>query len=281
MQAPEPRYSVQVLIDSAQILGVFGPQNRPLGIAEISRTIGIGRSKVHRLLDTLRFLGFVEHDEVTRQYRLGLRIFELAAAASSHFDLGPAAKQALQHLVEATGETVNVGVLLQGNEILYVDNLRGFGPLRLEVELGTRAPANCVALGKAILAFDSPERLEAVLARPLLALTRNSISDPQRFREELQRVRETGYALDDEESFPGVRCVAVPIVDYTGLPVAAIAVSGPAARLPLSKLIAFAQPLKKTAESISVSRVVSATSSGAGADRESLVDQTDELGNVD
>ncbi len=249
----EPRYSVQVLIDAAGILGAFGPRNNPLGIAEISKSVGIGRSKVHRLLDTLRFLGFVEQDPVSKKYRLGLRTFELAAAAASRFDLGPAARQALQELVWATGETVNVGVL-QGNEVLYVDNVRGFGPLRLEVEVGTRAPANCVALGKAILAFESPERVESVLSTPLVGATRNSITDTERFRDELNRTRERGFALDDEESFAGVRCIAVPVFHYSGSPMAAIAASGPAARLPMSRLLDFVQPLKETADRLSVAK---------------------------
>lgn len=252
-QAGEPRYSVQVLIDAAGILGSFGPRNMPLGIAEISDTVGIGRSKVHRLVDTLRFLGFVEQDQASKKYRLGLRTFEIAAAAASRFDLGPGARQALQELVGTTGETVNVGVL-QGSEILYVDNVRGFGPLRLEVEVGTRAPVNCVALGKAILAFETPDRIEQVLAGPLAALTRNSITDPDRLRQELNRVRELGYAVDDEESFPGIRCTAVPIFHLSHSPIAAIAVSGPAARLSMSRLLDFVQPLKETSERISVAR---------------------------
>lgn len=253
MQSAEPRYSVQVLIDAAGILGSFGSRNTPLGIAEISDTVGIGRSKVHRLLDTLRFLGFVEQDQASKKYRLGLRTFEIAAAAASRFDLGPGARQALQDLVRMTGETVNVGVL-QGNEILYVDNVRGLGPLRLEVEVGTRAPVNCFALGKAILAFETLEKVEQILAGPLVALTRNSITDPARLREELNRVKERGYAVDDEESFPGVRCIAVPIFHYSRSPIAAIAVSGPAARLPISRLLDFVQPLKETSERISVAR---------------------------
>lgn len=224
-----------------------------MGITEISETVGIGRSKVHRLLDTLRFLGFVEQDQTSKKYRLGLRTFELAAAAASRFDLGPGARQALQELVRITGETVNVGVL-QGSEVLYVDNVRGFGPLRLEVEVGTRAPANCVAIGKAILAFESTEKVGQILAGPLSALTRNSITDAERLREELIRVKELGYAIDDEESFPGIRCISVPVFHYSGSPIAGIAVSGPAARLPVSSLLHFVQPLKEASERISIAR---------------------------
>lgn len=253
VQSDEPRYSVQVLMDAAAILGAFGPRNTPLGVADVSKAVGIGRSKAHRLLDTLRFLGFVEQDQVSRKYRLGLRIFELAAAAASRFDLGPAAKQALQELVWTTGETVNVGVL-QGADVLYVDSVRGFGPLRLEVDLGTRAPATCLALGKAILAYETTDRVDRVLSRPLPAMTRNSITDPGRLREELNRARELGYALDDEESFPGIRCVAVPVFDYAGAPIAAIAISGPAARLSMSKMLDLVQPLREVADRISVAK---------------------------
>ncbi len=249
----EPKYSVQCLIDAASVLGAFGRHNTPAGVAEISGTVGLGRSKVHRLLDTLRFLGFVEQDQISKKYRLGLRIFELGAASASHFDLGPSARQVLQQLVWATGETVNVGVL-QGSDVLYVDNVRGFGPLRLEVELGTRAPANCVAMGKAILAYESSERTDRFFSEPLRGLTRNSITDPERLREELQRTRERGYALDDEESFAGVRCVAMPILHYTGSPIAAIAISGPAARLPMSRLLDLVQPLKEAVEQMSAAK---------------------------
>lgn len=253
LSAGEPRYSIQVLVDAATILGCFGPRNTPLGNAELSKSTNLGRSKVHRLLDTLRFLGYVGQDQVSKKYRLGLRMFELAAAAGSRFDLGPQARQALQELVWLTGETVNVGVV-QSTEVLYVDNVQGFGPLRLEVELGTRAPANCVAIGKAILAFSAVEQVERVLTGPLKGVTRNSITDPIRLREELSRVHELGYALDDEESFAGIRCVAVPILQFNGTPIAAIAVSGPAARLPMTRLLDFVQPLKETAERISVAR---------------------------
>ncbi len=253
MESSGPKYSVQVLIDAASILGSFGRRNHPLGVAEISSAVSIGRSKVHRLLDTLRFLGFVEQDQVTRKYRLGFRTFELAAAAASRFDLGPAARQAVQELVWSTGETVNVGVL-HGYDVVYVDSVRGFGPLRLEVELGSRAPATATALGKAMLAFESAELVDQFLAQPLVAVTRNSITDPARLREELGRTRETGYALDDEESFLGLRCVALPLRDYTGAPTAAIAISGPAGRLPMSRLLDLVNPLRETVERISGSR---------------------------
>lgn len=253
MQSGEPKYSVQVVIDAASILGAFGRRNTFLGIAEISGAVGIGRSKVHRLLDTLRFLGFVEQDQQSRKYRLGLRTFELAAAAASRFDLGQAAHHALQELAWATGETVNVGVL-QGTDVLYIDSISGYGPWRLEVDLGTRAPASATALGKAILAYETTERIERLLSGHLVALTPNSIVDSDRLRDELQRIREQGYALDDEECYPGIRCVAAPVFEYTGSPAAAIAIVGPAGRLPLSMLLSFVPLIKETAEQISVSK---------------------------
>jgi IclR family transcriptional regulator, KDG regulon repressor len=245
-----PRYSVQVIQDAAGILGCFGTRNTPLGVSELGKAVGLGRSKVHRILDTLRYVGFVEQDEVTKKYRLGLRMFELAAAAGSRFDLGAEARQALQELVEITSETVNVGVL-RGREVLYVDSVMSNGPLRLEVEVGYRAPATCVALGKAMLAFESPEFIERYLAGPLPRVTQNSITDPERLREELHRSREQGFAVDDEEAFPGMRCIAVPIFDRTGSAAAAIAMSGPAARLPMSRLLDLLEPMRETARRIS------------------------------
>jgi len=248
----EPRYSVQVIEDAAAILGCFGSRNTPLGVSEVGKAVGLGRSKVHRILNTLRYVGFVEQDEVTKKYRLGLRMFELAAAAGSRFDLGPEGRQALQQLVEITSQTVNVGVL-RGREVLYVASVSGTGPLRLEIEVGYRAPASCVALGKAMLAFEPPEFIERYLEGPLPGITQNSITDPERFREELTRSREQGFAVDDEEAFPGMRCISVPIFDHTGSPVAAIAMSGPAARLPMSRLLDLLEPMREAAHRISTS----------------------------
>ena len=246
----EPKYPVQCLIDAAAVLGAFGPRNTPLSLREISAAVQIGRSKVHRLLDTLRFLGFIDQDEVTRKYYLGMRAFELAAAAASRFDLGPAARQALQELVSATGETVIIGVL-RDEEVVFVDNIHGFGPLRLEMEVGTRCPATCCALGKAILAFEAPERVERILSKPLHALTPKSITDPDRLREDLVEIRSRGYAIDDEESFVGARCISMPVMGYNRLPVAAIAIEAPIARFPLTRAQELVKPLSDVVRRIS------------------------------
>jgi DNA-binding IclR family transcriptional regulator len=169
--------------------------------------------------------GFVERDE--GRYRLGRRLHDIGAQVYEprpgrlHELLTPI----MTSLYEASRETVHLGVLLDG-EVALLGRLHGRRTTPHSLHLGSRFPAHCSAMGKAMLAYD-PVAADALITRGLTARTPRSITTPQRFRAELQHVRETGIATSDQEARPNLSCVAIPLRDQARRPVAALSISGP------------------------------------------------------
>ena len=163
-----------------------------IGVSELARRLGLGKSGVHRLLTTLVAEGLVERDPHTGGYRLGIVMFELGEAVKVHLDLHAAAGPVLAHLREQIGESSQVGVL-DGVEVVYVDRLESAHSLRLFTETGRRVPAHCTSSGKVLLAHRPEQEREAFLARgPLPRLTPHTIVEPSALRDELPTVRAQG-----------------------------------------------------------------------------------------
>jgi IclR family acetate operon transcriptional repressor len=199
-------------------------------VSDLARHLGVAKSTAHRLLATLTDQGLLEQDPQTGRYRLGLAIFDLAAAAQST-DLHEAVSSPMTELRNRTGETVQVAVL-DGRDVVYVERLDSPNTLRLFLEVGRRNSAHATGCGKALLAFIRPEALDRLLAGwRLTAKTEHTITDVATLRTELAEIRRRGYAVNRRESEPGVISVAAPIRDATGKTIAAISVAGPAERL--------------------------------------------------
>ena len=217
--------------NAARLLKVFLSREKELGVSELARRLGLGKSTVHRLLTTLVNEGLVEQNPETGAYRLGLVVFELGEAVRLHLDLHAAAAPVLAALREETRESCQVGVL-DGHEVVYVDRLESSHTLRLMNETGRRVPVHTTSSGKVLLAHLGPEELDAVLAvAPLLQQTPRSITDPDALRAELEVVRARGWAEAVEEREIGVASIAAPISDASGRVVAAVSIGGPAARM--------------------------------------------------
>jgi IclR family transcriptional regulator, KDG regulon repressor len=217
--------------NAARLLKVFLSREKEIGVSELARRLGIGKSTVHRLLTTLVHEGLVERNADTGAYRLGLVMFELGQAVRVHMDLHAAVGPVLASLREETHESCQVGVL-DGHEVVYVDRLESSQTLRLFNETGRRVPVHCTSSGKVLLAALAPADLDRVLAvAPLTALTARTISDPDRLRAELDRVRARGWAEAVEEREVGVASIAAPVLDSSGRVVAAVGIGGPAARM--------------------------------------------------
>ena len=215
--------------NAARVLKAFLTREESLGVSELSRRLGLGKSAVHRLLSTLAAEGLVEQDPRTGGYRLGIVMFELGEAVKVHLDLHAAAAPVLAHLREQTGESAQVGVL-DGDEVVYVDRLESAHSLRLFTETGRRVPAHCTSSGKILLAhLDGPARAE-YLRRPLARYTPHSVTDPDVLAAELARVRVEGWAEAFNEREIGVASVAAPVRDARGEVVAARSVGAPVAR---------------------------------------------------
>ena len=160
------------------------------------------------------------------------------------------ARPHMDALVEQCGETVNLGVLDDG-EVVFISQVESREVMRMIVRLGSRSPVHASGVGKAMLASMSEQRIAKILERRGLArFTDQTIDNPTLLREELARVRQRGYALDDEEHAVGLRCVASAIFDENGQALAAISLSGPKARIVDARLGELGFAIQQTADEI-------------------------------
>ena len=240
--------SVQRAVD---ILNLFDSQTPELGATEIARALGLHKSTTASLVYTLEANGFLGQNPETRKYRLGLKLVERAFAMLDQVEVRQVAYPFLRELRDQWNETVNLAIL-DGPDIVYVERMLGTKALGMRSEVGRRAPAHSTALGKAILSCLPVAKVQAFVSQyGLPAMTPRTITDPDKFLAELEKTRELGYAVDDEENEIGGRCVAVPVFDHTGQPVAAASVSAPTARLPVSEFPQAGAMVRETAKSIS------------------------------
>jgi len=221
---------VPAVIRTLDILELFLDQPR-LSAREITERLGLPRTTVHELLVTLvarSYLISVPGQPV--QFRLGMPLFQLGAAFAGQLDLVREAQEVAQGVAAACDEAVHVAVL-NGADVVYLVKVDSTHPVRMVSAVGRRLPAHCTAVGKMLLSSLDPSDLDALLPPgDLSAMTPDSITDRDRFRAELDRIRAEGVALDDGESDSAVRCVGAPIRDHTGMTVAAMSVSAPIIR---------------------------------------------------
>jgi IclR family pca regulon transcriptional regulator len=208
------------------ILSAFKPGMPELGIAELARELGLSRSTSHRYVSTLARLGFLDQNARTRKYRLGPRVLDLGFAAINSMELRQISAPDLQQLADDTGHTVNMGIL-DGADVVYIERCRTSQPGQREIDLnlhvGSRLPAYCTSMGKVLLAYLDPEQLAEEVSRiDLLDRGPNTITTRAGLVAELQRVRERGVAVNNEELAYGLRSIAVPVRGQGGEVVAAI-----------------------------------------------------------
>lgn len=219
------------------------------GISEIANELKMTKSNVHRVLQALVQRGYASQDPVSNRYKLTLKIWELGAQVLARIDLKEIAAPFLLDLAERTAETVHLSVL-DGANVIYIDKIDSPQPVRAYSKMGGRAPAYCVATGKAMLAFQSDEvvkRAGAKMARYTPKTFRN-IGD---LNQDLERVRRLGYAINRGEWHEGVCGIAAPIRDSSGIVIAAVGLSGPAHRMSASIMRKFGPKVMQAANAIS------------------------------
>jgi IclR family transcriptional regulator, KDG regulon repressor len=217
--------------NAARLLKQFSYRERELGVSELARRLGLGKSTAHRLVATLAAEHLLEQNRETGKYRLGLAIYDLGASVSAHFALHEAALPSMAQLRNTTGETVHLAVL-DGREVVYIDRLDSPDSVRLFLEVGRRMWAHCTATGKVLLAHVPEDRLERLLAGwELKDRTPSTITDHHRLRDELREVRRRGWAQNRHESEVGLLSVGAPVRNAMGDVVAAMSVVGPARRM--------------------------------------------------
>ena len=249
-----PRGDTQVLAsvsNAARLLKEFGKGDPEIGVTELSRRLGLGKSTTHRLLHTLAAERLLEQDPETGAYRLGLAMHELGASAQSHLDLHHAASPVLDQLRNITRETVQVAVL-DGREVVYVERRESPQTIRLFGRVGHRNSAHCTSTGKVLLAYLPPEELDALLEGwELPKKTPFTVSSPASLRKQLTQVRKQGWAENVNESEVGIASIAAPIRNVFGQVIASLSIAGPVQRLDGASLQRFARPAVEAATAIS------------------------------
>jgi DNA-binding IclR family transcriptional regulator len=233
-----------------KLLKAFSEDETEFGISGLAKRLGLAKSTVHRLATTLVADGLLEQDPQSGQYRLGIALFRLGALVRRRMDVSNEARPFLFDLRKKTNETVHLAIL-DGSDIMYVYYLESTQAIRMRSDLGGRKPAYCTAEGQAILAFGPTEVVDRVVKNGLRARTPQTVTDVGKLLKVLALVRQRGYAMDDEESEIGMRCIAAPIRNDGGEIVAAVGVAGPVSRLTKKTLASFAPHVIGTAAAIS------------------------------
>ena len=219
----------------AAVLKVFAViealvEDKRVGLADLAQRAMTSKTTAHRLLQTMVELGYVEQDPETEKYGLTLKLFSLGARSlTEQADLLRVADQAMGKLSRATGESINLGILDDRDQrVVYIHKYDSAYSLSMKSTLGLRNPLHSTSLGKALLAWrDDEEIRERLKQMDLVRLAPRTITDPDALLDELHRSRQLGFAEEIEESEAGVRCMAIPIFNYLGKPVAAMSISFP------------------------------------------------------
>ncbi|MFB4164520.1 IclR family transcriptional regulator [Alteribacillus sp. JSM 102045] len=243
--------TIQSVERTLQCIELLKNAKQGLGISELSRQLGVAKSTVHRILSTLMQKGYVKQDPGTELYTLGLTFIEVGQHVLESLDVRQVASPYLQKLVDHTGETAHL-VLFEQDHVAYIDKVESPKTIRMYSSIGKTAPLHCTGVGKAVLAFLPEEETEELLSRmKLTSYTEHTIISISQLKEQLQKIKQQGYSIDDEEHEKGIRCAAAPVFDHNGRPAAGISVSGPEMRLSDEKLKKCAELVVKAGEDIS------------------------------
>ncbi|HEX7465110.1 MAG TPA: IclR family transcriptional regulator [Usitatibacter sp.] len=244
------RVRLSSVANSIRLTKAFSEDEYEMGISALATRLGLAKSTVHRLATTLVEYDILEQNRETGKYRLGLALFELGTMVRRKMDTNSGAQVQIHALADETGETVQLAIL-DHLSVLYIRIRESRQAVRMSSGLGSRAPAHCTGVGKALIAFQPPEIVQQIIDNGLKRYTQGTITDPEKLRAELATIRQKGYAIDDEEIEVGLRCIAAPIRDHSGQVTAAISVAAPVQRMTKKNLQATIPSVVAAAEAIS------------------------------
>jgi DNA-binding IclR family transcriptional regulator len=234
-----------------QVLDLLASDPYELALTEVGAILALPPASAHRIMATLVQASLAEQDPATRRYRLTGRTLWIGTGYLRRSEVYRAAFPILQELARSSRGLVHLAALDEGC-VLYLHTLGSPSALYLHADTGERRPLHCTALGKAMLAFQPAETLGRLIPGKLTRFTPKTITSWPELREELARIRHCGYAVDDEENAPGLRCLAAPIVNRSGHAVAAFSMSAPAAVLTRNECDAYSTTLREAALRVSV-----------------------------
>ncbi|MEK8174612.1 IclR family transcriptional regulator [Streptomyces sp. M19] len=237
--------SVDRAVSILQVLARQGPS----GVTEVAEALGIHKSTAFRLLATLESRGLVEQDTERGRYCIGYAMVELAAGASKASDLAVLSHPVCQELAAAVGDTVNVAIR-DGDDVISVDQAMGRSIMSMDW-VGKHSPMHATSAGKLFMAHMTPDEVAEVFAKRPEKYTPHTIVDPALLAVELEKVRERGYAVDNEEHEIGLVAIAAPVRSLNGHVIAAVTLSGPTFRITEDTVPALAEQLMRAGAKIS------------------------------
>ena len=241
---------VQAIDRAVAILKCFSEQRRELKLTDIADELGLNKSTVHGIITTLKHHGLIDQNEENQKYRLGLYILELGDILISSMDIRNVASPIIKDICAKLEETVHLGAL-DNMDVVYIDKQESNQSMRIFTTIGTRNPAYCTGIGKAMLAYVDTETLVEQLPENLERFTQNTLTEKAELLKELESIREKGYAMDNEERIEGLTCVASPVFDHTGKAKYSISVSGPTIRMTKEKIEETVKLVRESAAEIS------------------------------
>lgn len=244
--AQPPTRTVERALD---ILLCFKPEESGLTLTQIAERVEMHKSTVHRLLATLERKRFIQHDESNGTFHLGLRLVELGFTVLKGNDIHRQAIPYMQRLSTECRETVDLAIL-DGGQVVYLQVVESPQRMKFAAAPGQRLPVFCTATGKGFLAFLPKDRVEEILKQGLPKYTEYTKTARTEIYEELNVIRERGFAISQQEYEDGVNAVAAPILDANRYPVASMAIVGPAFRLPEERLRQLGKLVRETADTI-------------------------------
>jgi IclR family KDG regulon transcriptional repressor len=241
---------VQVLDRALDIAELLSREQHGLSLTDIAGRLGLNKSTVHRLLQSLKSRGYIEKTDVGT-YRLGMEWIELSSVYLNNLELKTEAQPLLRELAGLAKNTVFLA-MLQDDEVVYIDKMETHNSLRKYSIIGRRAPLYCTALGKAMLTGRSENEIRQEFAhRKLKRYTPKTFTDVDRLAAEIERTRARGWSIDDEEYEKGIRCIGAPIRDYRSQVIGAVSTSGSVTMVPRQSVKEIGGHVKKAALEIS------------------------------
>lgn len=241
----------QSLVRGLNILEGLAAAPGGLGLSDIAQIVGLAPSTTHRLLQALHRQGYIMQDTELGLWKIGVKTFQVGNTFLEARDFVATARPYLRQLTQDSGETANLAIRDDGMAVFLAQS-ESPQMMRMITRLGSRAPLHASGVGKALLAWLPEREVERILqSRGLSRVTENTLDTPARLRESLATIRHQGYACDREEHAIGLNCVAASLHDQDGLPLAAISVSGPVARIPEARLVELGGLVSRAAREIS------------------------------
>jgi len=244
-QRPAP---IQALDRGLTVLALVADEDRAT-LTTLAATADMPPSTLYRVLETLRRHDLVTFDGPAQTWSIGVEAFRIGQGYARRTNYLEVGREVMRRLSEDSGETANIAVI-EARELVYVAQIETRAPIRAFFPAGTRGVPQASGIGKALLAYMDATTRADLLATPPPAFTAHTLTDGAALRVELARTRERGWAVDDEERYVGMRCIAAPIFNEYGEPIAGLSISAPAARLPKTTLERQAPMVRAAADEV-------------------------------